>query len=239
MWKLMTRAFRLCITLYSRKWTVWPWEAIFSKKLPEKQLFWVSRFRINWLWAAITPVQNLQISKTTTFSESSGRQLSDELSGSPLASILSDRRPLEFFLQSITTNCQKRTFFAFQQITWDFDIETHIQGSTMWKLTSWGFRKCGSFWDLEVLNRSYGCSKSEDFEILSPLPKIRGVPKKRHGHNNEFWALPLNQRVTTPNRHTLIPYQRLKLIIVAVSFFCDAYFFLLNLTWLRQPITMV
>ena len=97
MWKLLSRAFQWCITLYSRKWTVWPWEAIFSKKLPEKQLFWVSRFRINWLWAAITPVQNLQISKTTTFSESSGRQLSDELSGSPLASILSDRQPIEFF----------------------------------------------------------------------------------------------------------------------------------------------
>ena len=142
MWKLLSRAFQWCITLYSRKWTVWPWEAIFSKKMPEKQLFWVSRFRINWLWAAITPVQNLQISKTTTFSESWGRQLSDELPGSPLASILSDWRPLENFYQRDTKNFQKRTFFAFQQITWDFDIETHIQGSTMWKLTSWGFRKC-------------------------------------------------------------------------------------------------
>ena len=38
----------------------------------------------------------------------------------------------------------------------------------------------------EVLNRSYGCSKSEDFEILSPLPKIRGVTKKQHSVNIEF-----------------------------------------------------
>ena len=70
---------------------------------------------------------------------------------SPLASILSDWRPLEIFYQRDTKNCQKRTFFAFQQITWDFDIETHIQGSTMWKLTSWGFRKCCTFWELLLL----------------------------------------------------------------------------------------
>jgi len=164
MWKLLTRAFQWCITLYSQKWTVWPWEAIFCKKLPEKQLFWGTRIWIKWLWAAITPVQNLQISKTTTFSESSGRQLSDELSGSPLASILSDWRPFEIFYQSIATNCQKRKFFAFGQITRVFELVWPIQARTMWKLTSWGFRKCGSFRDLEVLNRSYGCSKSVDPE---------------------------------------------------------------------------
>ena len=37
--KLRSRAFQRCITLYSQKWTVWPWEAIFCKKLPQKQLF--------------------------------------------------------------------------------------------------------------------------------------------------------------------------------------------------------
>ena len=30
----------------------------------------------------------------------------------------------------------------------------------MWKLTSWGFRKCGSFWRLELLNHSYQPPKS-------------------------------------------------------------------------------
>ena len=43
---------------------------------------------------------------------------------------------------------------------------------TMWKLTSWGFRKCGSFWALELFNGSYCCSKSENYNqvvILSPL----------------------------------------------------------------------
>ena len=36
--------------------------------------------------------------------------------------------------------------------------------------------------------------------------------------------LPLNQRVTTPIWHTLIPYQRLKLIFVAVPFFVTPIF---------------
>ena len=62
-------------------------------------------------------------------------------------------------------------------------------------------------------------------EILGPLPKIRGVTKKRHGHNNEFWALPSNQRGTNHVGPTLIPYQSRKLNIVAVSFFCNARFY--------------
>ena len=119
----------------------------------------------------------------------------------------------------------KTGFFAFRQITWDFDIETHIQGTTMRKLTSRRFRKCGSFWASEFLNGSYRCSKLTDCEILGPLPKIRGVTKKRHGHNNEFWALPSNQRGTNHVGPTLIPYQSRKLNIVAVSFFGNARFY--------------
>ena len=120
--KLRSRAFQRCITLYSQKWTVWPWEAIFCKKLPQKQLFGGTRIWIKWLWAAITPVQNLQISKTATFSESSGRQLSDELLGRPLASILSDRRPLEFFLRTDTQKRKKMYFFVFPTITQHSDV---------------------------------------------------------------------------------------------------------------------
>ena len=103
------------------------------------------------------------------------------------------------------------------------NIETHIQGTTM-KLTSWGFRKCGSFCASEFLNGSYRCSKLTDCEILGPLPKIRGLTEKRHGHNNEFWALPLNQRGTNHVGPTLIQWQRSKLNIVAVSFFRSASF---------------
>ena len=32
-------AFWICITLWGQKWTVWPWECIFSQKMPKKQLF--------------------------------------------------------------------------------------------------------------------------------------------------------------------------------------------------------
>ena len=43
--------------------------------------------------------------------------------------------------------------------------------------------------------------------------------KKRHGHNNEFWALPLNQRGTNHVGPMQIQWRRPKLKIVAVSFF--------------------
>ena len=149
-------------------------------------------------------------------------QLRNELWASHQTSILSDWRPLQFFLQSITKKCQKRLFFYFRQITWDFDMETHIQGTTMSKLTSRAFRKCGSFWASEFLNGSYRCSKLTDWEILGPLQKIRGVTKKRHGHNNEFWGL---KRIAGPPNHVRRPcysFQTQELNIVVVSFFRNA-----------------
>ena len=56
--------------------------------------------------------------------------------------------------------------------------EAHIQARSMWKLTSRAFQKCGTYWAYHVLNGSYCWSKSDGFEILAPLAKIRGVPKK-------------------------------------------------------------
>ena len=103
-------------------------------------------------------------------------------------------------------------------------METHIQGTTMWSLTSRRFRKCGSFWASEFLNGSYRCSKLTDCEILGPLQKIRGVKKKRHGHNNEIWGL---KRIAGPPNHVRRPcysFQTQELNIVAVSFFCDSSF---------------
>jgi len=106
------------------------------------------------------------------------------------------------------------------RITQNFELVWPIQGRTMWKLTSWGFRKCGSFRDLEVLNHSYRLSKSGQIQ-----KKKIGVPKKRHGHNNEFETLIRNQRVPIRGGYTLIQWQRSKLIIVAVSFFRNASYF--------------
>ena len=102
--------------------------------------------------------------------------------------------------------------------------EKNIQDRTMWKLTSWRFRKCGTYWACEVLNGSYRQSKMEESEKKGPSSKIRGVTKKRHGHNNECWALKLNQRGTIHVRPMLIQFQAPKINIVAVSFFCNASF---------------
>ena len=51
-------------------------------------------------------------------------------------------------------------------ITQNFELVWPIQGRTMWKLTSWGFRKCGTFRDLKVLNQSYRLSKSSQISIF-------------------------------------------------------------------------
>ena len=71
-------------------------------------------------------------------------------------------------------------------ITQNFELVWPIQGRTMWKLTSWGFQKCGSFRDLEVLNQSYRLSKSSQISKKKSLKM--DVTKKRHAHN--FWLNP-------------------------------------------------
>ena len=53
----------------------------------------------------------------------------------------------------------------------------------------------------------------------------RWCHKKNHGHNIEFWGLKRNQRGPNMVGSTLIRWQRSKLIIVAVTFFCDASYF--------------
>ena len=120
--------------------------------------------------------------------------------------------------------------------------EKNIQDRSMWNLTSWRFRKCRTYWACELLNGSYRPSKMDESEKTGPSPKIRGVKKKRHGHNFEFWALPRNQRGTNHIEPTLIPWQSSKLKIVAVSFFLTPPFlriFSSIFTWLWQPITLV
>ena len=83
------------------------------------------------------------------------------------------------FFERDTKKCKKRDFFAFCQITWEFDIETHIQGTTMWKLTSRAFRKCGSFWASEFLNVSYRCSKLAHCRNFGSVTKNKRRYKKK------------------------------------------------------------
>ena len=142
-----------------------------------------------------------------------------------LASMLSDRQLLEFFLESIAKKCKNGQFFAFSQIKWDFATASYIQGTTMWKLTSWPFRKCRTYWDLKFLNGSYWWSKSEDSEILASLAKISGVTKKRHGHNFQIWGLKRIAGVVNRVDYTGYSFQTSILKIVAVSFFCNASYF--------------
>ena len=140
-----------------------------------------------------------------------------------LASMLSDRQPLEFFLESIAKKCKNGQFFAFSQIKWDFATASYIQGTTMWKLTSWRFRKCVTYWVFQFLNGSYCWSKSEDSEILASLAKIRGR-KKKHSVKNQFWELLSNQPLNNPIPPSLIQYGASNLIFGRVLFFFTAAF---------------
>merc|ERR1711950_15976 len=72
--------------------------------------------------------------------KSMGKKLPNELWARPVASKLSERRPLTFFHRTDTENGQKPYFFAFLPITPMQNFSRGIQG-----LTSWRFRKCGSF----------------------------------------------------------------------------------------------
>ena len=101
------------MTFYWRKSTVWPWERIFSQKVPENHLFWRQDFWITWLWRGLAPT----ILKIETFSacvsENLGHELSDEPWADLLASKLSDWQPFEIFFGAAMENCRKRRFLLF------------------------------------------------------------------------------------------------------------------------------
>ena len=109
-----------------------------TKKCSKNSCLGRTRIWIKWLWAAITPVQNLQTSKTATFSESSRRQLSDELSGSPLASILSERRAVTLLRGGGHGKLQKSTFFASFASPRKFCEEKFYQDRTMFNFMPLG-----------------------------------------------------------------------------------------------------
>ena len=83
---------------------------------------------------------------------------------------------------------QKNVFFCISHNYSTFWCRRPYMGSTMRKLTSWRFQKCVTYRGSEFLNGSYCCSKSTESEIFDSSPKISGVTKKRHGHNNENWV---------------------------------------------------
>ena len=163
--KLRSIAFQRCIWRGGLPLVEMAENEDFLQKRPVKQVFWGTQIVINWLWSGRVP-KILKIMPLWIFSmKSMGHKVSNELWGGMLASILSDRQPLEFFLESIAKKCKNGQFFAFSQIKWDFATASYIQGTTMWKLTSWRLRKCITYWVFKFLNRSYCCSKSDEGEI--------------------------------------------------------------------------
>ena len=94
---------------------------------------------------------------------------------------------------------QKTAFFAKNPSPQHFCVGKFFRDRTMRKLSSRGFRKCGTFGSCELFNGSYCCSKSTDFEILGLSPKIRRC-KKSYKYQvclkcGTFWAWkPFNGR---------------------------------------------
>ena len=115
-------------------------------------------------------------------------------------------------------------FFTFGQFTRVFGIGTQIRGTTMRILTSWGFRKCRTFWVWESPKGSYWASKSTDFENLGLLPKIRGVTKKQHSVNNDRTDLKRIGVLVHPIGYPSYSCRVRKCIFDRVLFFCDTSF---------------
>ena len=79
------------------------------------------------------------------------------------------KRPNSLFLQGEVSSAVLKTWKTREtktRITQNFQILYHIQGTTIGKLTSWGFQKCGSFCPGEFLKWSYCLSKSSNFSIF-------------------------------------------------------------------------
>ena len=107
------------------------------------------------------------------------------------------------------------------QITQFFENVWPIQGGTLRKLTSWGFRKCCRFWVLKVLNLSYWLSKSGQI-WKKKIPWERGEQKITT--NFEFWCV---TRMAGPSQMvggTCYSCQTSKLKIGRVLFFTPPYF---------------
>ena len=109
------------------------------------------------------------------------------------------KRPNSLFLQGEVSSAVLKTWKTREtktRITQNFQILYHIQGTTIEKLTSWGFRKCGRFFPGEFLKRSYCLSKSSNFSIFFKS-KMR-CSKKKTGPQFWFFRPETNSRFGPP-----------------------------------------
>ena len=226
------------MTFYWRKSTVWPWERIFSQKVPENHLFWRQDFWITWLWRGLAPT----ILKIETFSACVSENLGHELSDEPWADLLklSDWQPFEIFLGAAMENCKKRRFL----------LKTLLLDIFWWE----NFSRIGpcESWDPEDSENVVLFGRASfltgviagQSQIMSAKvevsPKLSGVQKKRHGHNFDFSGLKRMGWVTNRVDQTCYSFHVWKIKIVAVSFFWTPHFaFKKNwkITRLLQPIS--
>ena len=115
----------------------------FLQKMPSKQLFWVSRFRINWLW------RGLEFSKSRHFSH-----VPWKLWGISFHMRYWEARWGQYCrigghlkkFQSCREKMLKTDVFHKTLISRNLLKEANIQAMSMWNLTSWRFQKCGTYW---------------------------------------------------------------------------------------------
>ena len=138
-----------------------------------------------------------------------------------LASKIFDLTSSYIFWYNGHLKTQKNVFFRISHNYLTFWCRRPNTGSTIRKLTSRGFQKCGTYWVFEFLNGSYGSSKSTESEIFDSSPKIGDVTKKRHGFNKPFWDLKWIGYQTYHVRTLFYSYGDPQCNIEAVSFFCD------------------
>ena len=138
-----------------------------------------------------------------------------------LASKIFDLTSSYIFWYNGHLKTQKNGFFRISHNNRTFWCRRPNMGSTMRKLTSMPFQKCGTFQIFQFLNGSYGCSKSTESEIFYLSPKIGDVTKKRHGFNKPFWDLKWIGYQTYHVRTLFYSYGDPQCNIEAVSFFLD------------------
>ena len=100
-----------------------------------------------------------------------------------LASKIFDLTSSYIFWYNGHPKTQKNVFFRISHNYWPFWCRRPNMGSTMRKLTSRRFQKCGTYRFFQFLNGSYGCSKSAESEIFDLSPKLCCVTK-----NCNFWT---------------------------------------------------
>ena len=158
--KLRSIAFQRCITLYSQKWTVWPWEAIFYQKMLHKQLF---REALNpdSLTSEQSGTPNFKnLTSFNMFPENLGAKAFRWAIGKP-AGIKIVRSAAAWNISwGGPQEMQKLAFFASFASPRKFCEEKFYQDRTMWKSTDSAFRICVTHGGQNDYWPSYYCSKS-------------------------------------------------------------------------------